>query len=86
LVLWVEIFGVQAGDRIRFRMTGPDGALLFEREVPVERTQARRFAFAGTRMPTGTWPLGVYTGTVTLTRGPQGQSLARSITQTVTIR
>lgn len=86
LVLWVEIFGVQAGDRIQFRVTGPDGTLLFEREAPVERTQARRFAFAGTHAHRGTWPLGVYTGQVTLTRGPQGQSVARSVTRTMTIQ
>jgi len=86
LVLWVEIFGVQAGDRLRFRMTDPNGTLLFEQEVPVERTQAWRFAFAGTRARLGTWPLGVYTGTVTLTRRLDGRPMERSITRTVTIR
>jgi hypothetical protein len=86
LVLWVEIFGVQAGDRLRFRVTGPDGTLLFEQGVPVERTQAWRFAFAGTRARTGTWPLGVYTGTVTLTRRLAGWPMERSVTRIVTIR
>ncbi|MGH7164649.1 MAG: M23 family metallopeptidase [Nitrospiraceae bacterium] len=86
LVLWVDMFGVQAGDRLRFRISGPDGTLLFEREAPVERTQARRFAFAGTRARTGTWPVGVYTGTVTLTRQLDGQPMERRITGSVTIR
>ena len=86
LILWVEIFGVQAGDRLRFRVTGPHGTLLFAQEVPVERTQAWRFAFAGTRARTGTWPLGVYTGTVTLTRRLDGRPMERSVTRTVTMR
>ena len=86
LVLWVAVFGVQAGDRLRFRVTGPDGTLLFERVVLLERTQAWRLAFAGTRASPGTWPLGVYTGTVTLTRRLDGQSVERSVTRTVTIR
>jgi hypothetical protein len=86
LFLWVAIFGVQAGDRLRFRVTGPDGILLFAQEVPVERTQAWRFAFAGTRARPGTWPLGVYTGTVTLTRSLEGQRMERSVTRTVTMR
>jgi murein DD-endopeptidase MepM/ murein hydrolase activator NlpD len=86
LVLWVEIFGVQAGDWLRFRVTGPDGALLLEQEVPIERTQAWRFAFAGTHVRTGTWPLGVYTGTVTLMRRLDGRPMERSVTRTVTMR
>ncbi len=86
MVLWVEIFGVQADDRLRFRVTGPDGTLLFEQEVPVERTQAWRFAFAGTHVRTGTWPLGVYTGTVTLMRRLDGRPMERSVTRTVTMR
>jgi len=77
---------VQAGDRLRFRVTSPDRTLLFEREVPVERTQAWRFAFAGTQARTGAWPLGVYTGTVTLTRRSEGQPMERSVTRIVTIR
>jgi hypothetical protein len=86
LVLWAEIFGVQAGDRLRFRVTRPDGTLFFAQEVSVERTQAWRFAFAGARARTGTWPLGVYTGTVTLTRRLDGQPVEHSVTRTVTIR
>ena len=86
LVLWVASFGVQAGDWLRFRVTGPDGTLLFEREMLLERTQAWRFAFAGTHAPPGGWPLGVYTGTVTLMRKLDGQSIERSVTRTVTMR
>jgi len=86
LVLWVEIFGVQAGDQLRFRVTDPDNILLFAREVSIERTQAWRFAFAGTRAPTGTWPLGIYTGTVTLTRRWDGRLMERSVTGIATMR
>ncbi|TAJ34889.1 MAG: M23 family peptidase [Nitrospirae bacterium] len=84
VVLWVDILGVQAGDRVRFRIHGPDQALVFEQEQPIERTQARRFAFAGTRRRAEVWPAGVYTGQVTLIR-LQGDEPEHTMTRTVTI-
>jgi len=60
LVLWVDMFGVQADDRLRFRITAPDGKVLLDREERIDRTQLRRFAFSGLRRRADPWPPGLY--------------------------
>ncbi len=69
LVLWADIFGVEAGDRIRFEIAAPDGRGLFDYEQRVEKTQARRFVFAGTPLTGAAWPSGEYIGKVSIVRG-----------------
>lgn len=86
LVLWVDMLGVEAGDRVQFRIMGPDGKPLLEQESPVDRTQARRFAFAGSRPKTGGWPAGTYQGQVTLTRTVDGKELVRDVVRSVVVR
>lgn len=85
LVLWVDILGVQAGDKVRITITGPTGRRVFEQEQTMERTQARRFVFAGRRRPAAHWPAGTYSGEAVLIRRSDGQPLQRSIARTVTI-
>jgi murein DD-endopeptidase len=86
LILWVDIFGVETGDRIRLRVTGPGGKLVVDHEDRVEQTQARRFSFAGTRQRGKVWPAGEYRGEVSLMRKVDGQDMKRSMTRAVTIR
>ena len=84
LVLWADMFGVAAGDRLTFRITGPDGGVFFEETLPVDRTQARRFVYAGRKRPAEGLQAGAYTGTVTLARpsddGPGSRTVSRSVT------
>jgi hypothetical protein len=86
LVLWVDILGVQTGDRVRFRISGPDGQVIQDKEKSVNRTQARRFVFAGRGLHADAWALGTYRGQITLTRELDGHSMERSISRTVTIQ
>lgn len=86
LVLWVDILGVQAGDRVRFHISGPDGQVIQDEEKSVGRTQARRFLFAARRLQTSAWPSGAYSGRITLTRTLDGRPIERSISRTVTIQ
>ena len=86
LVLWVDVFGVQAGDLVRFRIIGPDGQAILDKEESVDRTQARRFIFAGQRRRAGTWSPGTYSGQVTLKRAFDGHLVERSISRTVKIQ
>jgi len=79
LVLWVDMFGVKAEDRLRFRITAPDGRILVDQTQRVERTQARRFAFAGRRRQGPSWPAGPYEGEILLQRGDDGSGLTRSV-------
>lgn len=79
LVLWVDMFGVEAGDRVKFRITQPDGQPIFAGEQQIEKTQARRFAYGGIRRTQVTWPAGTYTGEVTHTRVGKGQPTTTTI-------
>jgi hypothetical protein len=86
LTLWVDIFGVEAGDRLQFRITGPDGQPVLEQEQQVEKRQARRFAFSGKRRQAAGWPSGAYTGVVTLTRQVDGKESTYNLTRTATVK
>jgi murein DD-endopeptidase MepM/ murein hydrolase activator NlpD len=68
LVLWAEIFGVDAGDRISLRISGPDGEPVVEHERTVDRRQIRRFEFAGKRTPADSWRAGRYAGEIVVVR------------------
>jgi murein DD-endopeptidase MepM/ murein hydrolase activator NlpD len=85
LILWVDMFGVEAGDRLTFRITGPDGKVIFEQEQPVEKRQARRFAFMGKKREANPWPAGTYNGQVTLTRKVDGKDKSFDVARTVTV-
>jgi hypothetical protein len=74
LVLWADMYWVEAGDVLAFRIVGPDGKPIFHNSARIEKTQARRFAFAGRQRRAETWPAGAYVGEVTLTRGEGGQA------------
>jgi hypothetical protein len=86
LVLWVDILGVEVGDRIQFRLVGPDSKPVFENEQRVARRQARRFVYAGKKRQGASWAAGVYTGEVTLQRQEMGQIVERRISRTTTIQ
>jgi murein DD-endopeptidase MepM/ murein hydrolase activator NlpD len=89
LILWVDVFGVQSGDRIRFRITGPDGTdgrVILDKEERVDRTQARRFVFAGQRRRTDAWSPGTYAGQVTLSRMVDGYEIERSSNRSITVQ
>jgi hypothetical protein len=80
LVLWVDIFGVMEGDQERFVITGPDGAVLRDQAIPVERSMVSWFRFNGIRPPEGGWKPGFYRAAYTLTRnGAPVVSVERAI-------
>ncbi|MEX5282166.1 M23 family metallopeptidase [Nitrospira tepida] len=68
LVLWVDLFGVQKGDRVRLRITGPHDQSLLDYEQVIDRTRARQFLFAGRSRTAPEWVEGLYNGEVILRR------------------
>jgi hypothetical protein len=68
LVPWMDGFGFKAGDRIAWRITGPDGAVLFDTSLDQDRDRARIFRFAGRKRPPTGWAPGRYEGRITVTR------------------
>jgi hypothetical protein len=71
LVYWIDVFGLEAGDRLVLTLAGPDGAILAQSETPIDRPKAQFFAFSGNRRPSGGWKRGFYTGTLEVLRGDQ---------------
>jgi hypothetical protein len=71
LLLFAEIAGVQSGDRLRFSIRKPDGSLLINNQVTIDRTRARQFRYVGEPRPAGGWPVGRYEATITLSRSDE---------------
>ena len=81
LVLWVEGYWVEPGDRVTFRLRGPDGGAVVDHAREIERAQQRWLGFAGAPRPGEAWPAGTYAGEVLLERaeGSQRVRLERSV-------
>lgn len=71
LVLWVDVYGVEAGDRQRFRIVAPDGQVLHDNETPIASSNILWFAFSGLKRPATGWQPGSYHGTYQLYRGTE---------------
>ena len=67
LVLWVEAFGVRAGDIFVFAITGPQGEVLTN-SATMPAPKALMFYATGKKLTSSAWPVGSYRGDVTLTR------------------
>src|SRR5918995_110858 len=82
LVLWVEGYWVEPGDRVTFRLRGPDGATVVDHAIEIEKGQQRWLGFAGAPRPGAGWPGGTYGGEVVFERemanGPERITLERS--------
>ncbi len=87
LVLWVDIFRVQTGDNLIFRITGPNGEKILRFGDIIKKNQARRFVYAGKPRKSASWPPGVYRGEIHLLRekGPKGRE-EYSISRQVSLR
>ena len=68
LVLWVEGYVFAAGDRLRFRLAAPDGALVVDQTAEMDRARGHWLQFAGKKRPGAAWPAGEYRGEITLQR------------------
>ncbi len=72
----------RAGDSVQLSIRQPDGSLLHDVTLPLERRQAQLFRGTGLRARTGGWPPGLYQGEVRLIR--DGREVDR-ITTTLTL-
>jgi hypothetical protein len=79
LAMWIRALGVEPGDSLTIRVTGPGGKTILESTQKADKRQAAWFAFAARkRPPDGAWPKGTYRGEATLARGG-AKPTARSI-------
>ncbi len=83
LVLWVDGYWVEPGDRVTFRLIAPDGRPVVEHAVAIDESRQRWFGFAGAKRPGAHWPAGRYSGEVTLERpaadGPERFAIERAV-------
>ncbi len=74
LIFWSEIFGVEKGDVLHLRMTGPNGEVLVDHDVTIPDRKARWYQYVGKKRPGLAWPEGTYHGEISVTRTENGQS------------
>ncbi|MBK6286933.1 MAG: M23 family metallopeptidase [Gammaproteobacteria bacterium] len=79
LVIWVDMLGVQAGDRLRLRIVAPDGTSVVDSEQTLEKTQARRYVYVGARRRNTHWAPGEYIGDIIHTRTLDGRPQATKL-------
>lgn len=75
LVVWGFAHSGQSGDVIQIRIIAPNGDLIHDHAVTIERTQAQFFRASGLRAPRGGWAAGRYVGQVALIRGDRVLSM-----------
>ena len=80
-MFWVEAFTLQAGDRIRVLLRGPDGTNVAENIETLSRSLARKFNFVGRKRRGASWPAGMYEGQIEITRN--GVAVIRTATATI---
>jgi len=71
LVMWVDLFGAEKGDKQRFQIRDPAGKQIHETDNVLEDSKVSWFAFSGMRRPPDGWTPGTYRGTYALTRGDE---------------
>ena len=84
IALWVDMFWVNQGDKLLFKITGPKGKTLMAHNTTIKERRPRRFAFAGiNRKKEKPWIKGSYTGEIRLVR--QNTNEEYSIVKTINV-
>lgn len=81
MVMWVHFFGLEAGDVLAMRLTGPDGNAVAEDRYLMPKNRATQFRAVGRKRRGEAWPPGRYVGRAVLMRG--GKPVATVTTGTV---
>ena len=69
LVFYGMALNLEKGDRLRIKMTGPDGELVNRTTEPFNRHKASYMVFAGQKRRAKFWSAGTYQGSFSLLRG-----------------
>ncbi|WP_368184875.1 M23 family metallopeptidase [Aestuariibius sp. HNIBRBA575] len=68
IVLFGLAFGGQSEDQITFTIQNPDGDIIHQQNMTLDRQQAQYFRASGRRAPALGWPSGTYLGEIVLIR------------------
>jgi hypothetical protein len=81
LVFYAEVFSLTRGDRIILSLSAPDGSLIADNRVEIDRPLAKWHGFTGRKKRGDGWTAGTYTGRISVTRG--GAVVEKSATAVV---
>ncbi|MDH3660039.1 MAG: M23 family metallopeptidase [Alphaproteobacteria bacterium] len=68
LTLWVDGYWFEQGDKVAFRLEGPERSVVIDRSLEVGQSRQRWFSFASAPRPFGGWPEGNYRGEIRVQR------------------
>lgn len=68
LTLWVDGYWFEPGDKVAFKLNGPDRSVVIDRTFEIGQRRQRWFSFASAPRPFGGWPEGAYRGEVSVQR------------------
>ncbi len=85
LSLWLDGYWFGQGDRVWFRLTGPDGQPVIDRRFEIGRDHQRWFGFASAPRPDQAWPAGRYEGRIEVERGGDEAGGRATLTSSVTV-
>ena len=68
LTLWVDGYWFEQGDKVAFKLQGPDSSTVIDRVFEIGQRRQRWFSFASAPRPFGGWPAGVYRGRIRVER------------------
>ena len=68
LTLWVDGYWFEQGDKVAFKLEGPDRSVVIDRTFEIGQQRQRWFSFASAPRPFGGWPEGTYRGEVRVQR------------------
>ncbi len=68
LTLWVDGYWFEPGDRVAFKLEGPDRRIVIDRAFEIGQRRQRWFSFASAPRPFGGWQPGTYRGEVRVER------------------
>jgi murein DD-endopeptidase MepM/ murein hydrolase activator NlpD len=69
--LFADIIGIGAGDQVTLKVLGPDGNLLLNRSIEIEKSHLQWFIALGPNLVKGKWKTGKYLGLATVRRQDQ---------------
>ncbi|MTW22764.1 peptidoglycan DD-metalloendopeptidase family protein [Allochromatium palmeri] len=83
LIFWADVMGPRKGGQGRLQIIAPDGELLVDRPLRLEKDQAQRFVYAGRSRPPDGWKPGPYLGRVSLTASAVAEGDEQASTSTL---
>lgn len=68
IAFWSVIFGAEKNDEITMEIAAPDGTIVSRRTIVQQEASTRQLYYTGRKIAEGKWPVGTYTGKITLKR------------------